>query len=67
MTPEQVAAFINAQTALLLVELEALKAYDRCHPDKPYHAEVYQALYDRYVYNLGENSIHTFVVEAMNR
>lgn len=67
MNPEQVAAFINAQAAMLLVELETLKAYDRCHPENPYCPEVYQGLYDRYSYNLSENGVLTHVQQAMNR
>lgn len=64
MNPEQAAAFINAQTAMLLLELEAHKAYDRCHPEAPYQPEVYQALYDRYEFTLGHNAVLNIYQDA---
>lgn len=67
MNPTQAAAFIAAQTAMLLVELEAMKAYDRVHPDTPYIEQAYLDLYAKYECVLGFNSvINTYQEAARN-
>lgn len=65
MTPDQAAAYINAQTALLLAELEAIKARNRCYAiegGKVRELEggydpAYQALLDKYQHVLGHNGV----------
>lgn len=59
MTPEQSAAFINAQAALFIIELEAMKANDRCRPDTPYTEEAYLDLLKRAEAVLGHNAVLT--------
>lgn len=58
MTPEQSAAFINAQAALFLIELEAMKANDRC-TSTPYTEEAYLDLLKRAEAVLGHNAVLT--------
>lgn len=52
MTPEQAAAFVNAQTACMLVELEAMKAANKRREDQgfspAYGEEEFLALIDKY-------------------
>lgn len=57
MTPEQAAAFINAQVAMCLLELEGMKARDRCVPDHPYTEQAYLDLYQKYEFVLGHNAV----------
>jgi hypothetical protein len=64
MNPTLLAAFINAQTALLLVELEGMKAYDRRHPHEAYDEQAYIMLYDRYAPILGEDAFRKRMQEA---
>lgn len=58
MTPEQSAAFINAQAAVFLIELEAMKANDRC-TTQPYTEEAYLELLKRAEAVLGHNAVLT--------
>lgn len=57
MTPEQAAAFINAQTAMLTIELAVLQANDRNNPDQPHTQQAYLDLYARYEGVLGHNAV----------
>lgn len=72
MTPEQGAAFINAQAALLLTELEVLKAKDTMLAIQPpdgrvevirnsgQHAREMEQLYQKYEGVLGYNAVIDF-------
>jgi hypothetical protein len=59
MTDEQKAAFVNSQTACMLVELEAMKAENAARAaggDAPaYGVSAFHGLIDRY--NLGHNAV----------
>lgn len=68
MNPTQAAAFIAAQTAMLLVELEAMKAAN-AHPfsgtEKPHYTEAdFRDLYARYEPALGFNAVINIFQEA---
>lgn len=66
MNPEQAAAFINAQVAMCLLEMEGMKARDRCMPDAPYTEQAYLDLYQKYEHVLGYNAVLGFY-QGLNR
>ena len=60
MTPEQAAAFVNGQTAMMLAEIETMKAEDRRPADRaePHsRAKAWAALSARWEHILGYNAI----------
>lgn len=63
MTPEQKAAFINAQAACMLAELEAMKAFNHFRMSigmaLAYDEEAFLALPDKY--GLGHNTVYAFL------
>lgn len=70
MTPEQAAAFVSAQTAQMLVELEAMKAENeaRRRQDKSdaYGEDEFLALRDRYP-ACSHNGAMTIFIDANSR
>jgi hypothetical protein len=64
MSPAQAAAFVQAQAMLCLVELEAMKARDRCTPEHPHTPQDYLDLYGHYEFVLGHNAVINLYQEA---
>lgn len=67
MTPEQKASFINAQTALMLCEMESMKAANalRARRDEAvaYDEEAFYAVISKYEPVLGHNSMIDFFAD----
>ncbi len=63
MTPEQTAAYINAQTTLCQIELAGMLAENQyrtsCGRSIAYGEDGFQALYEKYTSVLGHNSLMT--------
>lgn len=62
MTPEQKAAFVNAQVACAMAEIAAMQAHDRWQravgTDQFYTEEAYSAVPDKF--GIGHNAVITF-------
>lgn len=68
MTPEQAAAYVNAQTALFLAELEGMKAENALsahyQESPPYGHDQFVALNKRWQTVLGHNAVIALFQEA---
>jgi hypothetical protein len=65
MTPEQAAAFVNAQTACMLAELAAMQSRDALSVrtgTTPHHPQEYRDLPARF--GLGSNDVHALFIDV---
>lgn len=66
MTPEQSAAYVNAQVALFYGKLAELKAHDRAHPEYQHGEGPYIALTSIAQNEIGEAAIHKLFNSAID-